>query len=866
MAEKKVSGKNKNKNNERKVRVRNNDSAYDDFLIKYGQDLRKRSTRTVSEPKKNIEKPSDGDTARCGEMNPHLAVNPAAEHHILTKRSERILADDTGFKAHDYYQRFDLKPEMPEIKEEDLVPAENGFEESVIPGQQTMADMVADNSQGEDIVVPVESKIAHEEEDIFSSAYKAVRGDTPFFGKSEKLRAIARTATDDVGMEPESQLSFPAFDPLFKFDEADKKKKSRHGKKKDKKSDKIQQEKEFDIEEAALVTSRTAEDEEAQDVQPVTEENKAKTKKHRFFQVIDNGQFQEEEPVFEINSKQDIRSTSANLKKIGRMYLIKTCVLIALGIIAGIISVTFSNSVKDGTFNTVAFATANVIFLIIAGVFCIKELAEGIKDIIKRKFTLNAGCMLIFVSSLIQTFAAAASPLFPENMKILTSAAILSMTAMTIPRLLLTNNSRLAVSIMGSGNTVSLFRPLSDGGIEGAVNSTYAKEDGAVRCNTKVQLTSGIMKRLTNAIPKPFGGNATFIFALVFSLVASVATSIITRSFSCGMTVFAAMLMACLPLSYTVSAAFLLFSENNALAEKKSSVISFRSAGEVAKTNSVLFDACEIIEGSSCSIHSIKTFGTTDPKKATLCCAAAINAGNSPLLQIIRQVVEQGEEEIPEAQDFIVCKGGIAALVGNDKVLLGTKEFLSENRVLIPEEDYEENYITGDRKLLFLSVNGEFCMLLIVSYHIKRSVATFFRYLADKDISILIHSADPNITPEYIEKKCRLEKESVFALSETESTYFRDKAQKTESSLEADVFTDGKPLSIFALLRSAYRLDQAAGLLPTMVLVLALIGAFAVSLPALLGNIIFVGNLYIIILKIVCTVLTVAVPLLISKK
>ena len=54
--------------------------------------------------------------------------------------------------------------------------------------------------------------------------------------------------------------------------------------------------------------------------------------------------------------------------------------------------------------------------------------------------------------------------------------------------------------------------------------------------------------------------------------------------------------------------------------------------------------------------------------------------------------------------------------------------------------------------------------------------------------------------------------------------------------------------------------------MPSMIFILALIGALAVSVPALLGSYAAVGNLYIIIIKIVCTVLTAAIPLLISKK
>lgn len=870
MAEKKVSSKNKNnlnKSENRKNRAHNTDSAYDDFLVRYGQDLRKRSTRTVPEPKKETDKIRGASSVGCGEIDPHLSVNPAAEHHILTKRSGRILADDTGFKAQDYYSRFELKPEMPEIRAEDSIPAENGFEETIIPGQQTMADMVAENGDSQEISVPVESKIASEEEDPFSNAYKALRNDTPFFGKSEKLRAIARTASDDVGMEPESQLSFPAFDPLFRFDEADKKKKSASKKKKEKRADRTPPQKEFDIDEDSIVTSRATPKEATLEEEAETPDIPVNHKGRRFFEVIDNGEFQEEEPAFEINSKQDIRATSSYLKKIGRIALIKTCVLFLSGIVTGIISVVFSNSVKNGTYNTAAFTISNIIFLLLAGIFCIKELAEGAKDILKRKFTLNSGCLLIFVTSLTQSIAVPFSSAFPLDIRILVPAAILSMASMTIPRLLLTNNSRLAVSIIGSSNSVSLFRTLSESGIEGAVSNKYINDDGtSARCNTSVQLPAGIMKKLTNAIPRQFGSDISYIISLIFSFTVGVACGFISESFSGAITAFTAMLMTSLPLSYSVTAAFILFKENNYLAENKSSIISFKSANEATKTKAVVVDACDITEGSACSIHSIKTFGYTDPKKATLCCAAAIKAANSPLLDIISQVVEQGEEEIPDADDFIVCNGGIAALVGNDKVLLGTKEFLSENHVAIPDDDYEEKYITGDRKLLFLSVNGELSMILIVSYHIRRSVAAFFKYLASKDISVLIHSSDPNITPAYIEKKCKLEANSVFALNDTESAYFRDKAMKTESVLNADIFTDGKLSSIFALMKSSFRLSQASALLPTMMFIFIIAGALAVAVPALLSNIYLTGNLYIIIIRIICTAVTAAVPILLSEK
>lgn len=864
MAEKKVSGKQKNNTNKTSTADASKSliqqSEYDAFVSQYGQDLRRRSTRTVPEPKKNRIRTAEFDSARCGEMNPHTTVNPAAEHQIFTKRTGRVISDDTGFKAMNYNDRFELKPEMPELDASQAIDAQGGFDDTSVPGQQTMADIVSESDCETEISVPVESKI-NNDENAFELVYKAMRNETGItFGKSEKLRAIARTAADDVGMAPDSQLTFPAFSPLFKFPEEENKNKSKKNNRKIK--HKEPKTTDFDIEESEIVTVHPIENQEKDDVSAdiVSKHQRNKNRAKRIFDTINNEAQRETEPDFEVAFKSDIPATIKNLKTVQLTEIVKTAVLFLLGIVSGIIS-----AVASTPESTVNLPAVSIIFLLLSGVVCIKEVIIGIKDILKLKLSHNFGGVLILLFALLQSVIAT----FSENAElvhILAPSVIFSLMFITLPKILLLNNSKTTISVFDKFNDISIFKPLSESGIEGAVNSKFGDNKKQIYYNIKTEFVTGLMKKLANAIPKPFAGNTMFVFAVVFAVITGIAAGIKSGSFVGVITGFESVLICCIPMTYTLCSAVLLFVTNKKLEKKRSNIISYQSAAELTQTKAVVFNDNDIIESASCNIHGVKFFGNTDPKEASLCCAAAMNSADMPLSEIMKKIIEQSEDEIPQADDYILNDKGVAAIYDNKRILLGTKEFLTENHVYVPAEDFHSKYITGDRKLLFLSVNGEFCMLLIVSYHIKRSVSNFFKYLAKKHIDILVYSCDPNITGEYIAKKCKLKNEVVVRLNETETAYFKDKNSKTESSLPAQVFTDGNPTSVFAVFKNAFFLSKVTNVLPLVVFALLVINALLITIPVILGNILALNNVYVMVMKAISVLIGIGVPMFIFKE
>lgn len=868
MAEKKVGGKDKRakRKDEREKKPKNNtdEKEYKDFLDKHSGELRRRTTTSVPEIKRNSRSDSDSDRteSRCGEINPYTTVNPVLQRQIFTKRSGKTLSDDAEFKTETYNSRFELKSKMPDAPQE----SENSEElyEQSLPGQQTMAEFIASSDSSENISAPLESNISSDD-NPFEKAYQSVkngRGALP--GKSEKLKAIARTAADDEAMSADGQLAFPEFDPLFKFPDGESIKKKRTKKAKKNSKKKHTEEKPFDIDEKDIVTSRAEPQPEGDAVK--NKKTKEKDKKgNGFFDILtDSEDVKEENPDFEIIKKSDIRPVSEKLRKIGRISIVKTCLLIFIGISLLIALSVFGS---DDAVNTPIFLIYNIFCLALSSIICVKEISSGFKDLIRLRFSPEAGCVIIMISSLVQLLSLYFSDEAAGALTVLSPAAVLSLTVLTLPKIVFSNNSRLTIGMFAGSNILTALKSAADSGIEGSVREAYAENGESVRYPQKTMFESGLMQRLNSAVPRPFAGNAAYIFFILLSLIAGVSYGILSSSFSSGITAFTSLVTVCLPTSYIVSAALILFGKNNSLSENKSSLISYRCANEITKTKAMIFDASAVTEQESCSIHGIKTFGRTDPKKATLCCASLIKAGKSPLEYIMDQVLSENDETAPEADDVEVKKhSGISGTVENDRVLLGTHEFLAENNVFVPDNDFEEKFAVGDRRLLYLAVNGEFCMLLTVSYHIKRSVAAFFKYLSKKGVKLIIYSSDPNITSSYIEKKCRLDSGSVSEMTDAQSSYFRDKQQKTETSVSAEPFTDGSLSSAFTLFKSAYALTGIKNFLPMLIYALSAVSAVITALLIFSGCLAVINNWYIIILKTICFAASMIIAAVYSKK
>lgn len=870
MAEKKVSGKKKTAKPEiqRQPRPKKQEERdYDEFVEKYGSDLRKRSTRKVSEPrqKRDAEDRARDSFApsRCEEIDPHTTVNPVADHQILTKRTGRILSDDTGFRAQSYNQRFELKPEMPETPENSETEGEE-FADSSVPGQQTMTDFLASSGMSEVSSAPIEGKIVPDE-DPFVSVYQAIKAaESPEFGKSEKLRAIARTAADDADMSADSQLVFPAFDPLFRFlEEQDEKKQKRDKKHKHKNKKKEKpQETASDIEETDLVTNHETPVGPESDAPPSKETAREK-RFGRFLDMMkDTEELVPEEPLFEAGSKEELRPVSEKLRERSRTGLLKTGILLALGTVLMIVSFVFGR--EGSAMSARGYAVTNLILLLLSGLVCIKELVEGLKHCRKLKFSANAGVVLILLAALAQTVSAF---FVSDPSHLFAPLAVYSLTAATIPGFLLSNHSRLTVGLFAGNHPLSVLKSVSDSGVEGAVKTQFAPDGGSVRYVAGTQFASGLMKKLTNAIPKPFGRNAVAVFSLLFSLLTGIAYGAIAKSAYSGLSALTAMLTVSLPVTYTAQAAWILYHTDVKLAEKKSSLLSYRSAVELTQTKAFVVNGADVIEQNSCMIHGIKTFGRIDPRKATLYCASVINAGGSPLTAIMEQVTRQSEEDVPEATEIsVTAGGGLSGTVDHHRVLLGSRAFLEENHVLLPDTDFEAELITGDRKLLYLAVNGEFCMLLIVSYHIKRSVSAFFKYLAGKGISVAVYSADPNINSAYLAKKCRLNESDIPETDDVAAAYFRDRERKVESALPADVFTDGQIASVFALVRKAFSLDRMSRDLPVILYTFCAIGALLVAVPVFLGGVSVLGNAYLLLIQLISFASGIGITAVLAKQ
>ncbi len=776
--------------------------------------------------------------SRSGEVNPRLHKNPKKEHKIITRRSGKILPDDTGFKAVDYNERFEPVSHPDERSEDD------SKEVSDVLGQTSMSD-VLDESEKEK--APVE--INEDPDDFFESTYKQMRGSEKIGkGGSEKLKAIARTAEQDDDRE---QITFSMLNEFFPSDKNKKKSQRRSGKNK---------EEPFDIDENEII-AKTRESEMKEEVIEETREND--DNKENLFLTLEkeSKETEKSKSPFKICKKEEIAPALENLKKTRRLYLVKTCVLLVLGVVLLIISLI---SEKGGRENVTAFYPfIGFVFVWLTGFVSIKELLSGFTDVKNKNFSENVCVLVIFAAALGESVA---SMLFREKFFAYSGlslpAAIISMTAATLPGIFKTDNSRLALELLSGDAPASVFKRTSESGVEGSLGENIEGDD--IRSFYKTDFLTGIMERFQNAVPKALGGNFAFVILTFLSLFVSVGRALILKDATAFFPTFSIMTSVSLPASYAFLSSLIFHNREKYLFKFKSSLISYDLAEDALKTKAVVINAFDLIDRDGSNIHGVKPYGAGDPKESVLLCASLIRESRSPLRNIMDKVIE--DAPVPEISSLSAQPGGVGGIADGRKVLLGSKDFLISKGVNVPDDKSEEKFITGDRRPLYFSVDGELSLLLVVSYRIERGAAAYLRFLSSKNIKIMIYSKDPNINPSFIVKKCRLKSEDALEIDKAQTSYFLAKDDKIEPALPASPFCEGSVQSSFILLKKAFEMSEIIKIIPWLVFMFSSASSLLAALLVLTEKLTFPASLFVLAVKIISSVISIIISEIVSKR
>ena len=109
-------------------------------------------------------------------------------------------------------------------------------------------------------------------------------------------------------------------------------------------------------------------------------------------------------------------------------------------------------------------------------------------------------------------------------------------------------------------------------------------------------------------------------------------------------------------------------------------------------------------------------------------------------------------------KDLEIHRGlGFAAWCDNNHIQIGTRRFLEQEGVALPDEDYENQHSkNGELQILYLAVSGNVHAMFVIRYVGGRNIARSLAALQQENIRLLVTSLDPSLTAKHITEAYRL--------------------------------------------------------------------------------------------------------------
>ena len=214
----------------------------------------------------------------------------------------------------------------------------------------------------------------------------------------------------------------------------------------------------------------------------------------------------------------------------------------------------------------------------------------------------------------------------------------------------------------------------------------------------------------------------------------------------------AAVLCMGAPLSSTLIAGLAALRLQRSAAAVGAVVPGWAAIQELGGIDTLQVDADDLFTTDSVTLEDIRIFKGGRIDRAILYAASVLNQSGGTLRGLFRQIIEDRTDILFPVKDLEIHRGlGFTAWCDNNRILIGTRRFLEQEGVVLPDEDYENQHSkNGALQILYLAVSGNVHAMFVLHYVGGRNVARSLTALQRENIRLLVTSLDPSLTVRHI--------------------------------------------------------------------------------------------------------------------
>lgn len=507
------------------------------------------------------------------------------------------------------------------------------------------------------------------------------------------------------------------------------------------------------------------------------------------------------------NSPDDIGAVSTELNASVRELTLRMLVAGLCSVISVGIGFAFEWFLWNQNLSLV-YLILNLVFLLIPSAFCYMTIFHGIRSLVKLQASSDSSVAVALLAGIIHAVSLffAQGDVMHGNIHLYSSIAIGALFLNTLGKFSMVYRIRKNFKFITSSESRCSVEIYDDYNIAIQLAKDCISETPHIAYQRRTRFLKGFLRNSYEPDPSENTSQIVAPIAFVASLVLCIVCSIITGNAISSLTAFAVATCICTPIANMLCVNLPIARLCRIARQNGAMMVGYKTIEAVSETNAVMVDSTDLFPKGSISLSGMKTFGEKRIDRAILDAAALMSATGGTLREVFETVIEERKGKLPPVENVkYEDKAGIIGWVAGKQILVGNREMLHKYHVNPPELDFERQYVSRSKQVIYLAVERELVAMFILTYEPDRKMALEIQRLEQNGIAMIVRTLDPNITPEFLAKRFDLDPRAIHILPSRLGEHCDNALNEIAEEADVTLATRGKAYSMMRMLAACIR-------------------------------------------------------------
>lgn len=354
------------------------------------------------------------------------------------------------------------------------------------------------------------------------------------------------------------------------------------------------------------------------------------------------------------------------------------------------------------------------------------------------------------------------------------------------------------------------------------------------------------------------------LLGLVCSVVVAIIHGIMFRSITGAFSAFAMVACLSVPVACLMAVNIPMKQLCKKALRSDAMIVGYPAVTQFVDTAAIMVDSKELYPRSTVKLVSLKPYVPSPILESCMLNAAAVlKVANTSLTYVFSEVIDKKDENLPyvDSVKFEENKG-IVGWIGGERVLIGGRQLMQKYGIEMPSYEDERPFIEEQRNITYLANAGQLVAMIVTSYSPDDKIKKEIKRLEENGVSIIVRTADPNLTSKRIASDYGIHNGSVKILPNSLGKICKEAINERSRRARCYIGTRGKFYSLARAVSGCIKIKSNITLAVVIQVIGLVLGILFTTVVALLSGEQGMGAFELLCFMIFWAVAAVIVPLI----